>query len=36
MGLIAVEEHFMTPALAQAAGRYLASDAAAGSGWREA
>jgi 5-carboxyvanillate decarboxylase len=36
MSLIAVEEHFMTPALAQAAGRYLASDAAAGSGWREA
>jgi 5-carboxyvanillate decarboxylase len=36
MGLIAVEEHFMTPALAQAAGIYLASDAAAGSGWREA
>jgi 2,3-dihydroxybenzoate decarboxylase len=36
MGLIAVEEHFMTPALAQAAGRYLASDQAASSGWREA
>jgi 5-carboxyvanillate decarboxylase len=36
MSLIAVEEHFMTPALAQAAGRYLASDAAVGSGWREA
>jgi predicted TIM-barrel fold metal-dependent hydrolase len=35
-GLIAVEEHFMTPALAQAAGRYLASAAAVGSGWREA
>jgi 5-carboxyvanillate decarboxylase len=36
MGLIAVEEHFMTPALMRAAERYLASDAAAGSGWREA
>jgi len=36
MGVIAVEEHFMTPTLAQATGRYLASDAAAGSGWREA
>ena len=36
MGLIAVEEHFMTPALAEAAAEYLASDQAARSGWREA
>ncbi len=34
--MIAVEEHFMTAELQQAAGRYLASSAAQGSGWREA
>ena len=34
--LIAVEEHFMLPELLQAGQRYLASPAAAGSGWREA
>ncbi|HEY6525630.1 MAG TPA: amidohydrolase family protein [Solirubrobacteraceae bacterium] len=35
-GLIAVEEHFMLPELLQAGQRYLASPAAADSGWREA
>lgn len=34
--LIAVEEHFLLPELAAAAQRYLRSEAAAGSGWREA
>ena len=34
--LIAVEEHFMLPELLRAGQRYLASPAAAGSGWREA
>jgi 2,3-dihydroxybenzoate decarboxylase len=35
MRLIAVEEHFTLPELSAAAQRYLASPAAAGSGWRE-
>lgn len=34
--LIGVEEHFITPELLTAGQRYLASPAAAGSGWREA
>jgi 2,3-dihydroxybenzoate decarboxylase len=34
--LIAVEEHFMLPELLQAGQQYLASPAAASSGWREA
>lgn len=34
--LIAVEEHFMLPELLEAGQRYLASPAAANSGWREA
>jgi 5-carboxyvanillate decarboxylase len=35
MTLIAVEEHFMLPELIAAGQRYLASPAAAGSGWKE-
>jgi 2,3-dihydroxybenzoate decarboxylase len=36
MRRIAVEEHFLIPELAAAGERFLASPAAAGSGWREA
>jgi 2,3-dihydroxybenzoate decarboxylase len=36
MPLIAAEEHFMIPEVAQAAGRYMASPKARGSGWHEA
>ena len=36
MKLVAVEEHFMFPELIAAGSRYLASPAAAGSGWAEA